>query len=297
MVHRIDDSRIGPGEARAEAPRGSGLAHERLLRGSTGASAADGFVSTDDVDLPVGLDGAVVSLMEGLLNRDHRTGRAQGQDASRLLLLLMKAHGNFVYEHCLRLISFSMELARDLGFDEGLEAELEDGLVFRDAGEAAYYLTRQSDDQLAAVTAFLSGVDMAQKSMLHDLGKIQVPDGILYKPGPLSDEETEVMRRHPIWGASILEGIPELAHAIPVTLHHHERWDGTGYPQGLGYEEIPMSARIVSVVDAFDAMTSDRPYRKAMSREEACAEIAERAGTQFDPHVAEVFLRRQGWLR
>lgn len=292
MLRKADELHgVAGGRAGAAAPSSGGTAaHDRVSRASTPILGVDDGLELS-VELPSEVDGAIVSLMEGLLNRDHRVSRS-GQDAARLLLLLLKAHGSFVYEHCLRLIGLSVELAEALGFEDGLRAELEDGLVFRDCGEAAYYMTKQSDEQRFALEQFLGGVDIAQKAMLHDLGKIQVPSEVLYKPGPLDDDEMEIMRRHPVWGASILAGIPELEHAIPVTLHHHERWDGGGYPYGLSSLEIPMSARIVSVVDAFDAMTSDRPYRPAMPILDACREIAERAGTQFDPQVAARFLDR-----
>lgn len=128
--------------------------------------------------------------------------------------------------------------------------------------------------------------------LLHDVGKIGIPEHILMKPGPLSDSEWEVMRRHPNMGARILETIEFLQpHAVGVVLHHHERWDGGGYPAGLKREEIPLGARLFAVADAFDAMTSDRPYRSGMSVESAMAEILDNSGTQFDPEVVSCFLR------
>ncbi len=126
-------------------------------------------------------------------------------------------------------------------------------------------------------------------ALLHDIGKIGVPDGILRKPGPLTDEEWRLMRRHPEDGAWMLDGIRFLASAIPVVRHHHERYDGRGYPDGLAAEAIPLAARIFAVADTFDAMTSDRPYRRGLSIEAARAEIRRSAGTQFDPTVVEAF--------
>ncbi len=126
--------------------------------------------------------------------------------------------------------------------------------------------------------------------MLHDIGKMAIPDNILNKRGRLSIGETFTIQRHPVLGSSMLTQVQVAGCARDWVLHHHERWDGTGYPDGLGGEEIPLETRIVSVVDAYDAMTSDRPYRRAMSHEEALAEIAEEAGTQFDPLVVEQFL-------
>jgi putative two-component system response regulator len=133
--------------------------------------------------------------------------------------------------------------------------------------------------------------DLAHGVLLHDIGKIGIPDGILLKPGPLTREEWVIMRRHPEIGKRLIEKIPFLRGALPIVYCHHERWDGTGYPQGLQEEEIPLGARIFSVVDAFDAMTFDRPYSKAIPFEAALAEIKRCAGTHFDPAVVESFLR------
>lgn len=128
--------------------------------------------------------------------------------------------------------------------------------------------------------------------LLHDVGKIGIPEHILMKPGPLSEGEWEIMRRHPNMGARILGTVDFLQpHAIGVVLHHHERWDGGGYPAGLRGGDIPVGARLFAVADAFDAMTSDRPYRSGMPIEAAMTEILKYSGTQFDPEVVHCFLR------
>jgi HD-GYP domain-containing protein (c-di-GMP phosphodiesterase class II) len=126
--------------------------------------------------------------------------------------------------------------------------------------------------------------------LLHDIGKIGISDSILLKPGPLTPEEWGIMRSHPEFGRQILERIPFLRDAIPVVYHHHERWDGTGYPLGLAGPAIPLGARIFALADAFDAMTFDRPYSKAIPMEEARERIREGAGTHFDPDVVATFL-------
>jgi len=123
--------------------------------------------------------------------------------------------------------------------------------------------------------------------ILHDIGKIEIPDAILAKKGALNDEEMAIMRRHPEAGAQILKPVKFLRQVGNMVRYHQERYDGKGYPKGLSREEIPMIARIISVADAFDAITSDRPYRKAKSVEEAWVEIKKHAGTQFDPKVVE----------
>lgn len=128
-------------------------------------------------------------------------------------------------------------------------------------------------------------------AILHDIGKIGVPDHILRKPGPLDAAEERAMRQHPLIGHRILGGIPFLADTLPVVLHHHERWDGSGYPDGERGPEIARAARIFAIVDAYDAMTSDRPYRRALGHAVAVAALQGGAGTQFDPALVAAFLR------
>jgi putative nucleotidyltransferase with HDIG domain len=125
---------------------------------------------------------------------------------------------------------------------------------------------------------------------LHDIGKLAVSDEVLCKEGRLDDDELAQIREHPKIGAKILLRVTTLREAIPYVLYHHERWDGTGYPSGKAGKEIPVEARVLAIADAFDAMTSDRPYRSALTHEEALAEVERCAGTQFDPKIARVFL-------
>jgi putative nucleotidyltransferase with HDIG domain len=133
-------------------------------------------------------------------------------------------------------------------------------------------------------------------SMLHDIGKIGVPDDLLNRPGKLSEEEMEQVRNHVQLGVSMLEMLGEMHPIVPLVRHHHEAWDGSGYPDGLRAEEIPLISRIVAVADMYDAMTSDRPYRKRLSRQEAVDEIRRVAGTKIDPRVADAFLEVLGEL-
>ncbi len=133
--------------------------------------------------------------------------------------------------------------------------------------------------------------DIEQGSLLHDIGKIGVPDAILLKPGPLSADEWVVMKKHPEYGYELLRNVHYLERARLIVLQHQERFDGKGYPQGLASADILLGARIFAVVDTFDAITSDRPYRKAAPDEVARAEIARCTGTQFDPDVVRAFER------
>jgi PAS domain S-box-containing protein len=128
---------------------------------------------------------------------------------------------------------------------------------------------------------------LAYGFLLHDIGKLSVPDAVLKKPGPLSHTEWGLMRRHPQAGAQILDAVPFLDRAVDVVLHHHERWDGGGYPAGLEHDDIPLWARIFAVADTVDAIVSDRPYRPGRPLEDALDEVVARAGTQFDPDCAE----------
>jgi putative nucleotidyltransferase with HDIG domain len=127
-------------------------------------------------------------------------------------------------------------------------------------------------------------------AMLHDIGKLGVPDAILNKPGPLADEEWAVMRRHPEYALNLLAPIDFLRPVLEIPYCHHERWNGSGYPRGLAGESIPLAARIFAVVDVWDALTSDRPYRRAWSQRQVVAYLNAHAGDLFDPTVVGAFL-------
>jgi HD-GYP domain-containing protein (c-di-GMP phosphodiesterase class II) len=133
-------------------------------------------------------------------------------------------------------------------------------------------------------------VELEFAARLHDVGKIQVPDAVLNKPGPLDPQESEVIRCHAAWGAETLARIPGLEAVATIVRFHHERWDGTGYPDGLSGARIPLASRIISVCDAYGAMTSDRPYRFAMAPDDALDEVRAEAGSQFDPAVVATLI-------
>jgi HD-GYP domain-containing protein (c-di-GMP phosphodiesterase class II) len=153
---------------------------------------------------------------------------------------------------------------------------------------------------LAEVVAARLGLDETEIEVvrmgaaLHDIGKLAVSQDLLGKAGPLSERELAEVRGHPSAGARMVELVKPLRAAVPAVLHHHERWDGRGYPEGLAGRQIPVAARILAVADTFDAMTSDRAYRRALAPERALAELERCAGTQFDPEIVAVFV--QAWV-
>jgi len=132
-------------------------------------------------------------------------------------------------------------------------------------------------------------VHLQRGALLHDIGKMGIPDSILLKGEELTEEEYELMKRHPVYAYELLSPIEFLRPALDIPYCHHERWDGGGYPRGLGGEEIPLAARVFAVVDVFDALTSDRPYRPAWPRERALSYLQAQSGHHFDPRVVEAF--------
>lgn len=172
------------------------------------------------------------------------------------LSLAIEAKDHTTHDHLRRVQVYAVEIAKDLGLD---------------------------DAQLNAIRA---------AAMLHDIGKLAVPEHILSKPGRLTPEEFEKMKIHPIVGSEILARVQFPYPVVPIVRSHHEKWDGTGYPDGLKRESIPIGARILSAVDCFDALASERPYRRAMTPEEAMTKLSAEKGTSFDPRVVEVMERR-----
>jgi HD-GYP domain-containing protein (c-di-GMP phosphodiesterase class II) len=156
--------------------------------------------------------------------------------------------------HSTRLAEWALHVATELGFDESALSDLE----------------------VAA--------------LLHDIGKIGIPDAILNKPAKLTDDEYGQMKKHPEYGWAVLRHVPGMERASLMILHHHESFEGRGYPAGLRGEEIPIGSRIVSVIDSFDAMVSNRPYRNGLGVEEAISRLVGGRGTQFDPQVVDAFL-------
>jgi HD-GYP domain-containing protein (c-di-GMP phosphodiesterase class II) len=235
------------------------------------------------------------------------TGAALATDRLRLLRLWTAKLEQADAAHS-QLLRYADDLRTTFSAERRRAEELRAAL---DAVELAYSATVQAlasaveakdaytGGHLARVTAYGTeacralGGDLAATPgleyafLLHDLGKIGVPDAVLNKAGPLTDEEWALMREHPAIGLRILEGVPHMDVVRAVVYSHHERWDGAGYPEGLKDEQIPLAARVFAAVDAFDAITTDRPYRAAVSLEEALHRLREASGTQFAPDAVE----------
>ena len=169
-----------------------------------------------------------------------------------------------------------------------------------DARDPSTYQHSQRVGELARAIAQHMGlppdeVDIIYLSArLHDLGKVGIADAILFKPGRLTEEEYQIIKEHPIISAQVVKNFPTFGIGHDIIKHHHERYDGTGYPDGLAGEEIPLGARIIAVADTYDAIISDRPYRAGLSREVALQRIIEQKGKQFDPQVVDAFLEVMG---
>jgi HD-GYP domain-containing protein (c-di-GMP phosphodiesterase class II) len=218
---------------------------------SIGASRGTALLPTDTTD-----PHAALRIADTRMYARKNAGRTSaGQQSVDVLLSVLSERDPELSGHVDGVTALCVEVGRELGLDES---------------------------ELPALRA---------AGALHDIGKVSIPDAILSKPGPLDEEEWEFVKRHTLIGERILRAAPALAPVGPLVRSSHERFDGSGYPDGLRGEEIPLSSRIVAVCDAFDAMTSQRPYRTAMSAEGALEELHACAGTQFDPMVVAAFAR------
>lgn len=198
--------------------------------------------------------GRAVEVGEAMLLVEDIAGSVMRNASALISLARLKTADDYTYMHSVAVCALMIALARELKLD---------------------------DDQVRE--AGLAG-------LLHDVGKIGIRDSVLGKPGALDEDEYIVMKGHPSVGAAILKPVEQLADVVPGVLHHHERFDGRGYPDGLKADEIPLMGRIIGVADAFDAMTSDRVYRPRLSDETALAELRKHSGTQFDSKMVKAFL-------
>jgi putative nucleotidyltransferase with HDIG domain len=195
------------------------------------------------------------SYLEEQINKARNTIMSCYEGTVKALILTIDAKDHYTYNHSNRVAKLSSSLARGLGVPERTIKEIE------------------------------------HAASIHDIGKIGIEESILRKNGRLTPEEYEEMKKHPAIGVRIVQSVPFLEDAIPVILYHHERYDGKGYPEGIKGEQIPLSARIVVVADAIDAMMSARPYRSALTMEKVYSELRDNAGTQFDPDIVDIILK------
>jgi len=220
------------------------------------APGRENLFSEEDLHFVSGIAGvAAVAITNATAMAEVRATHQELNHAYLAMLSVLanaiEARDHYTIGHTWRVARFGQVIARRLGWDEDKISEIEVG------------------------------------GMLHDIGKIGVPDSVLTKPGPLTDEEQELMQLHPQIGARMLGDVPSLRSALPYVLHHHERYDGTGYPDRLRGDDIPAEARLLAAADALDAMTSNRPYRRGRERDEVLDELRDEAGRQLDPKVVE----------
>jgi putative nucleotidyltransferase with HDIG domain len=195
-----------------------------------------------------------VDLTQGLESKNAELERSYW-DMVETLIGVIEARDQFTGGHSVKVCEYSVKLAKKLGYN---------------------------DEEVS---------DIMKASILHDIGKMGIPDNILLKQGTLSNDEYDVIMNHPEIGCRILSKVRGLENILPMILYHHERVDGTGYPYGLKGDKIPSGARIIAIADAYDAMTSNRPYRKALDKDEVIAEVKRCSGTQFHPVVVEAYLK------
>ncbi|MHB8377671.1 MAG: GAF and HD-GYP domain-containing protein [Dehalococcoidia bacterium] len=249
----------------------------------------------------LGLDGRVTLLCVPMALRDRVIGA--------LAFIRSSSHGRYgpaevrlveeLADQAVMAVEQSLLFAKVRSYADELEMSYDTTLkVLMAALDTKDDATEGHCERVAKLTAHLARqmeipeaalVDMERGALLHDVGKIGVPDAVLKKPKELNELEWEAMRKHPLLAGVMVGKVGFLEGALPILLYHHERYDGAGYPFGLVGDKIPLDARIFSIVDSYDAMTSDRPYRKAMSHEEAMAEVRANSGTQFDPLVVVAF--------
>jgi putative nucleotidyltransferase with HDIG domain len=226
-----------------------------LLFATSAVAAGDlDYRASVESDDEIGRLTASFNAMTAVLAERSALLERLSDDTLRTLAAAIDARDSYTHGHSMRVAAYSNALARAAGFDEAEIGALKRGCL------------------------------------VHDIGKIGIADSILRKPGPLDELECVRMRKHPTIGHRMLRGLDWDNRVLDVVLHHHERWDGRGYPVGLRGKRIPRVARVVAIADALDAMTSSRPYRPAYSFRRACAEIAAQAGSQFDPELVNAFI-------
>ncbi|MEA2386547.1 MAG: hypothetical protein QOJ22_721 [Thermoleophilaceae bacterium] len=251
-------------------------------RDLVGALLVDDEIRRPGAAVPIVTEGSVAGVLCAAITSTEREFDAHDLEILGELSELAAAaleHGRMHMSYDARVEAHVEALAAAMDMRDRRTAEHSEDVV---------ELARKVGSLLELEPASLLELEYAAR--LHDVGKIQVPDAVLNKPGPLDPGENETIRSHARWGSETLARIPGLEAVATIVRFHHERWDGAGYPDGLSGARVPLASRIISVCDAYGAMTSDRPYRPAMSPREALREIRNGAGTQFDPAVVAALM-------
>ncbi|MFH1380163.1 MAG: HD domain-containing phosphohydrolase [bacterium] len=241
------------------------------------------YGSKSFISVPMRVKNRVIGVLN--INSSNKNRVFENRDLRLLTILADQAaitlENSDLYEN---LQQFYLEMVQTLA----RTIDAKDSYTHEHADRARYY-ARAVAKELSLPEQIVRHIEYA--ALMHDIGKIGIEKKILHKPGKLTQEEMEIIKKHPAIGNKIIAPVAFLAPVAPMVLYHQEWFNGQGYPDGLSGEEIPLGARIVAIIDAFDAMTSDRPYRKALPTEHAVDELRAYAGTQFDPRVVEAFVK------
>jgi len=246
-------------------------------------NSGDRYTSKSFISVPLRVKNTVVGVLN--VNASREVNSFEDRDVRLLTILADQAAMTLEnIELFNNLQDFYFEMIQTLA----RVIDAKDSYTYDHADRARQY-AKLIAEKMHLPQAIVRHVEYA--ALMHDIGKIGIEEHILRKPGRLTSEEVDIIKKHPIIGNKIISPVTFLAPVAPMVLYHQEWYDGNGYPEGLAGEEIPLGSRIVAVIDAYDAMTSNRPYRKALSKDFAVAELKKGSGTQFDPQVIDVFVK------
>lgn len=246
-------------------------------------NSADRYKSKSFISVPLRVKNRVAGVLN--VNASPKTAGFEDRDVRLLTILADQAAMTLEnIELYNNLQDFYFEMIQTLA--RAIDAK--DSYTYDHADRARHY-AKLIAEKMRLPQAIIRHIEYA--ALMHDIGKIGIDEQILRKAGKLTAQETDIIKKHPTIGNRIISPVTFLAPVAPMVLYHHEWYDGNGYPEGLAGEEIPLGSRIVAVIDAYDAMTSDRPYRKAMPKERAISELQKGSGSQFDPQAVEVFVK------
>ncbi len=227
------------------------------------------------------------------LYRDEQIEELPETEAVNALYMILRLGGSFTQKHSDRVMNLSLQLANELGITKTQTRKtIKYAALLKDIGESGFQFAKENNpEKQNATVQFLSQSKLIRMGRLHDIGKIKVPHNILHKEGKLTQEEFRIIKMHPIYGEQILYPIKSLRALCPAVRGHHERYDGTGYPDQLAGKDIPVEARVIAIADVYDALVSSRPYKKGMTPQQALDIIRKDKGSAFDPEYVDAFTR------